>query len=70
MSCRPSFFQLQEDLSRPGDTALREETDIRTLAEDRGYTCVIGDRSLAPILAGLPVRILHLPHFAVSGEQA
>jgi len=65
-----SFFQLQEDLRRPGDTALREETDIRTLAEDRGYTCVIGDRSLAPILAGLPVRILHLPHFAVSGEQA
>ena len=65
-----SFFQMQEDLRRPGDTALREETDIRTLVEERGYSCLIGDRSLAPILEGLPVRILHLPHFAVSGEQA
>ena len=56
-------------LQKAEDVRLREETDLRALVQERHYDNVIADRSLAPILAGLPVRLYHLPHFAVSGEQ-
>ena len=60
--------QADPDFSGIRETHLREETDLRTLVQEEKISCVIADRSLAPILAGLPVRVIHLPHFAVSGE--
>ena len=63
------FFMMQPGLQKADDVRLREETDLRTLMQERHYDNVIADRSLAPILAGLPARLYHLPHFAVSGEQ-
>lgn len=65
-----SFFMMAQDLLRPGDVRLREESDLRRLVMERGYEIVIADRALAPLLEGLPAAVLHLPHFAVSGEQA
>ena len=62
------FFLMNRDLMRPGDVALREESDIRKLVTDRKYDYVICDRALEPILSGLFVTLIHLPHFAVSGE--
>ena len=62
------FFLMNRDLMRPGDVALREESDIRKLVTDRKYDYVICDRALEPILSGLSVTLIHLPHFAVSGE--
>ena len=59
---------MKQDLLQDGDSRLREETDLRSLVQERGYDTVIADRSLAPVLAGLPVRLIHLPHFAVSGD--
>jgi hypothetical protein len=64
------FFMMQPDLHRADDVRLREETDLRALVQERQYDNVIADRSLEPILAGLPVQFWHLPHFAVSGEQS
>ena len=64
------FFMMDPQIRRPPDSALREETDLRALVLDRAYDCVIADRALEPILAGLQVRFYHLPHFAVSGEQS
>ena len=63
------FFMMMPELLKADDVRLREETDLRSLVQERHYDNVIADRSLAPILAGLPVRLYHLPHFAVSGEQ-
>ena len=62
------FFMMKQDLLQDGDSRLREETDLRSLVQERGYDTLIADRSLAPVLAGLPVRLIHLPHFAVSGD--
>ena len=64
------FFMMNKDLLRDTDSLLREETDLRKLVLQKGYDTVIADRSLMPLLEGLPVRLLHLPHFAVSGEQS
>ena len=64
------FFMMNKDLLRDTDSFLREETDLRKLVLQKGYDTVIADRSLMPLLEGLPVRLLHLPHFAVSGEQS
>ncbi len=64
------FFMVKPGLQRADDVRLREETDLRVLVQERKYDNVIADRSLKPILAGLPVRFFHLPHFAVSGEQS
>ena len=63
------FFMMQPGLQKADDVRLREETDLRSLVQERHYDNVIADGSLAPVLAGLPVRLYHLPHFAVSGEQ-
>ncbi len=63
------FFMMLPGLQKADDIRLREETDLRALVQERHYDNVITDRSLTPILAGLPVRLYHLPHFAVSGEQ-
>ena len=63
------FFMMQPGLQKADDVRLREETDLRALVQERHYDNVIADGSLAPVLAGLPVRLYHLPHFAVSGEQ-
>ena len=64
------FFMMTLGLQRADHVRLREETDLRALVQERKYDNVIADRSLKPILAGLPVRFFHLPHFAVSGEQS
>ena len=64
------FFMMNPDLEKAGDVRLREETDLRALVQEQKYENVIADCSLKPILAGLPVRFFHLPHFAVSGEQS
>ena len=63
------FFMMLPDLQSADHVRLREETDLRALVQERQYDNVIADRSLEPILAGLPVQFWHLPHFAVSGEQ-
>lgn len=63
-----SFFLMHKDLLQPADMQLREETDLRKLVEERKYDIVIADRAMGQILAGLPVRLVHLPHFAVSGK--
>lgn len=65
-----TFFLMDTRLQKTEDVRMREETDLRSLVQDRHYDNVIADRSLEPILAGLPVRLYHLPHFAVSGEQS
>lgn len=62
------FFTMNKELLRGEDTLLREESDLRALVQEKGFDCVIADRALEPVLAGLPVRVIHLPHFAVSGE--
>ena len=62
------FFLMNRDILQPGDVSLREETDIRQLVTDRKYDYVICDKALEPILSGLPVTLIHLPHFAVSGD--
>ena len=59
---------MNRDILQPGDVSLREETDIRQLVTDRKYDYVICDKALEPILSGLPVTLIHLPHFAVSGD--
>jgi nitrogenase molybdenum-cofactor synthesis protein NifE len=64
-----SFFMMKPDVKKDHDVQLREETDLRTLLEERHYTNVIVDRSMEPVIEGLPVNVFHLPHFAVSGEQ-
>ena len=64
------FFMMTPDLQNTDHVRLREETDLRALVQERKYDNVIADRSLQPILAGLPVSFWHLPHFAVSGEQS
>lgn len=63
------FFMKLQEAEKTEFVRLREETDLRTLVQEKGIENVIADRSLQPILAGLPVRFYHLPHFAVSGEQ-
>ena len=62
------FFLLNRDLIQPGDVSLREETDVRQLVTDRKYDYVICDKALEPLLSELPVTLIHLPHFAVSGD--
>ena len=42
--------------------------DVRSLVIERNYDYVIADRVLEPVLSGLPVSLIHLPHFAVSGD--
>ena len=64
-----SFFMMKPDVKKDHDVQLREETDLRTLLEERHYTNVIVDRSMEPVIEGLPVNVFHLPHFAVSGEH-
>ena len=64
-----SFFMMKPDVKKDHDVQLREETDLHTLLEERHYTNVIVDRSMEPVIEGLPVNVFHLPHFAVSGEQ-
>ena len=50
-------------------TLLREEADLRALVIEKGFDYVVADRALEPVLAGLNVRLIHLPHFAVSGDH-
>ena len=61
------FFLMNRDLIREYDWALREEIDLRGIVLEKGYDLVIADRSFAPLLNGLDVTLIHLPHFAVSG---
>ena len=63
-----SFFMMHRACMAAGDVRLREEADLRAIVQERGYDTVLADQALAPLLAGLPVRLLHLPHFAVSGN--
>ena len=63
-----SFFTMRSGLMKPGDTRLREEMDLRSLIEERKYDVLVADKVFAPLLEGLPVRLVPLPHFAVSGK--
>ncbi len=62
------FFIMNRGLAQAGDRPLREEMDVRSLVIERNYDYVIADRVLEPVLSGLPVSLIHLPHFAVSGD--
>ncbi len=62
------FFLMNRDIMQPGDRSLREERDVRDLVIEKQYDLVIADRAIEPILADLPVELIHLPHFAVSGD--
>nr|WP_278277400.1 nitrogenase component 1 [Sarcina sp. DSM 11001] len=62
------FFMMNKDLLRGEDSVLREEADLYKLVLERGFDCVIADRALEPVLAGLRVKLIPLPHFAVSGD--
>lgn len=62
------FFMMNKDLLRGEDSVLREEADLHKLVLERGFDCVIADRVLEPVLAGLQVKLIPLPHFAVSGD--
>jgi nitrogenase molybdenum-cofactor synthesis protein NifE len=62
------FFLMNRDILQPGDVSLREETDVRQMVTDRKYDYVICDKALEPILSGMPATLIHLPHFAVSGD--
>ena len=62
------FFMMMPELKEPGDVQLREEANLRALVLERGYDFVIADRALEPALYGLSTHLIHLPHFAVSGQ--
>ena len=62
------FFMMMPDLTGPGDVQLKEEADLRALVTLRNYDFVIADKALEPALSGLSTRLIHLPHFAVSGQ--
>lgn len=62
------FFMMNKDLLCGEDSVLREEADLYKLVLERGFDCVIADRALEPVLAGLRVKLIPLPHFAVSGD--
>lgn len=61
------FFLMNHELMRQDDRVLREEIDLRSAVAEKGYEYVIADKTLSPLLKGLDVVLIHLPHFAVSG---
>jgi nitrogenase molybdenum-iron protein alpha/beta subunit len=62
-----TWFMLDEEISKDGDSALREENDFLELVNERGYDTVIGDPLLKRALPGWKGTYLSLPHYAISG---
>ena len=62
-----SFFMLKPELKEEGDLILKEEADLIKLAEEGGYTLVIGDSIIKSMFAD-DISFIDIPHFACSGR--
>ena len=61
-----SWFQMDERLTEPQDISLREEDDLKTVADD--YDIIIGDSSMQKIIPDYRGKFIDCPHFALSGR--
>ena len=63
-----SWFMLDEEFIEPGDSCLREETDLSALLAKRRYKAVIGDPLFKRAISDWQGEYIDLPHYAVSGR--
>ncbi|WP_070640199.1 nitrogenase component 1 [Olsenella sp. HMSC062G07] len=63
-----SFFMRPDEVTQPGDVALREEADLRRAVDDMGADVVLADAVLRPLLAGYDGDFFDETHFALSGH--
>ncbi|MBO7742086.1 MAG: hypothetical protein J6S21_05980 [Victivallales bacterium] len=65
-----TWFMLDGEFARPGDTRLKDEDDFAALVTEKGYECIIADGILRHALPQYSGRWINFTHFAVSGELA
>lgn len=63
-----TWFMLDDEISRNGDRALKEEDELLELVRSGEYDLVIGDPLFKRALPGWDGIYLSLPHFTVSGS--
>lgn len=64
-----SWFMQHQAYCRPGDAALKEEDDLRALADNGRFDMIAGDRYFKRALPHFPGLYIDYPHFAVSGRE-
>ena len=65
-----TFFDMADEIARPDDKVMREETDFTQVVSEGGYDEIWADAALKPLLpAGSKAGFVELPHFAVSGSR-
>ena len=61
---------MADEIARPDDKVMREETDFTQVVSEGGYDEIWADAALKPLLpAGSKAGFVELPHFAVSGSR-
>ncbi|AEE16652.1 nitrogenase component 1 [Treponema brennaborense] len=66
--CTASLFDTDADFLQPGDAAVRNEKQLRTLVRDGGYKTIVADPLVFQLVRDTSVRCIALPHPGVSGR--